>query len=157
MNTLSGVPYGANGEPGGIPCQASIEEGVTTNGDECNHVHIEMSTIWKRQANCYVGRDSLYPIMSALHCNLEEHLTKDQYKKIMQFAIKTGCPYFTFNIPNTVCRDCGHISKHRLAKCPKCGSENIDYATRVIGYLKLVSSFSEARQKEEGKRYYANA
>lgn len=94
---------------------------------------------------------------SALHCNLEEHLTKDQYKKIMQFAIKTGCPYFTFNIPNTVCRDCGHISKHRLAKCPKCGSENIDYATRVIGYLKLVSSFSEARQKEEGKRYYANA
>ena len=94
---------------------------------------------------------------SALHCNLDEHLTKDQYLKLMRFAIKTGCPYFTFNIPNTVCRDCGHISKHRLKKCPKCASENLDWATRVIGYLKLVSSFSEARQKEESKRYYAKA
>ena len=94
--------------------------------------------------------------MSALHCNLEEHLTKDQYKQLMRFAIKTGCPYFTFNIPNTVCKDCGHISKHKLAKCPKCGSEHLDYATRVIGYLKLISSFSEARQKEAAKRYYAS-
>lgn len=92
---------------------------------------------------------------SALHCNLDEHLSKDQYRVLLDFAIQTGCPYFTFNVPNTVCCDCGHISKHRLAKCPKCGSENLDYATRVIGYLKLVSSFSEARQKEAAKRYYA--
>jgi len=92
---------------------------------------------------------------SALHCNLDEHLTKEQYRKLMQIAIKTGCPYFTFNIPNTVCRDCGHISKHMLKKCPKCGSENLDWATRVIGYLKLISSFSEARQKEAALRYYA--
>lgn len=92
---------------------------------------------------------------SALHCNLDEHLSKDQYRLLMDYAIKTGCPYFTFNIPNTVCRDCGHISKHKLTKCPKCGSENLDWATRVIGYLKLISSFSEARQKEAAKRYYA--
>ena len=70
-------------------------------------------------------------------------------------AIKTGCPYWTVNVPNTICNDCGHISKHHLRKCPKCGSENLDYATRVIGYLKRVSSFSEARQKEAAKRYYA--
>lgn len=92
---------------------------------------------------------------SALHANLNEHLTKEQYKFLMDLAIRTGCPYFTFNIPNTVCKDCGHISKMRLKKCPKCGSENLDWATRVIGYLKLVSSFSEARQKEEHERYYA--
>lgn len=93
---------------------------------------------------------------SALHCNLDEHLTKAQYRKLMDIAIQTGCPYFTFNIPNTVCRDCGHISKMRLKACPKCGSKNLDYATRVIGYLKLVSSFSEPRQEEEHERYYAN-
>ena len=92
---------------------------------------------------------------SALHCNLDEHLSKAQYRMLMNYAIKTGCPYFTFNIPNTVCRDCGHISKHKLTRCPKCGSENLDWATRVIGYLKLISSFSEARQKEASKRYYA--
>ena len=91
---------------------------------------------------------------SALHANLQEHLTKDQYRSILNTAIKTGCSYLTFNIPNTICNNCGHISKHKLTKCPKCGSENLDYVTRVIGYLKRVSAFSEARQKEESKRYY---
>lgn len=94
---------------------------------------------------------------SALHANLEEHLTKQQYLQLLNVAIQTGCSYFTFNIPNTACNDCGYVSKHKLAKCPKCGSNNLDYITRVIGYLKRVSSFSEARQTEEKKRYYDNA
>ncbi len=94
---------------------------------------------------------------SALHCNLDEHLTKEQYKVLMHAAIKSGCSYFTFNIPNTICNDCGFISKDRLTTCPKCGSENLDYLTRVIGYLKRVSAFSEARQKEEAKRHYAGS
>lgn len=94
---------------------------------------------------------------SALHANLEEHLSKEQYLKMLEVAIKTGCSYFTFNIPNTACNDCGYISKHKLTKCPKCGSENLDYITRVIGYMKRISSFSEARQKEEKQRYYDKA
>lgn len=93
---------------------------------------------------------------SALHCNLDEHLSYEQYKFLMKYAVKTGCPYFTFNIPNTVCNDCGHISKHMTKKCEKCGSENIDYATRIIGYLKLISKWSAERQKESQKRYYAS-
>lgn len=92
---------------------------------------------------------------SALHLNLNEHLSKDQYKQVLLTAVKTGCPYWTVNVPNTICNDCGHISKHHLDHCEKCGSKNLDYATRVIGYLKRVSSFSDARQKEEAKRYYA--
>lgn len=91
---------------------------------------------------------------SALHANLAEHLTKEQYASLLKTAVKTGCSYFTFNIPNTICNDCGYISKHRLAKCPKCGSEDLDYITRIIGYLKRVSRFSEVRQNEEAKRYY---
>lgn len=91
---------------------------------------------------------------SALHGNLSEHLSKEQYQKVMSDAIKTGCSYFTFNIPNTICNDCGFISKRKLSECPKCKSKNLDYLTRVIGYLKRVSAFSEARQKEASKRYY---
>lgn len=91
---------------------------------------------------------------SACHINLQEHLSKEQYKQLMKIAIKTGCSYFTFNVPNTICNDCGNISKHRFEKCPKCGSENVDYATRIIGYLKRISKFSEQRQKEEAKRVY---
>lgn len=91
---------------------------------------------------------------SALHMNLDEHLTKEQYIKLGEVAIKTGSQYYTYNIPNTICNDCGHISKHRLYKCEKCGSENLDYATRIIGYLKRVSKFSEARIKEAKNRFY---
>ena len=91
---------------------------------------------------------------SACHINLSEHLSKEQYTQMLNNAIKTGCSYFTFNIPNTVCRSCGAISKNKLDKCYKCGSEDLDYATRIIGYLKLVSRFSEARQREESNRYY---
>ena len=91
---------------------------------------------------------------SALHMNLEEHLTKDQYRNILKIAATNGTNYFTFNIPNTICNDCGHIDKRYLHECPECGSKNIDYATRVIGYLKRVSNFSEARQKEASQRFY---
>lgn len=92
---------------------------------------------------------------SALHANLEEHLTKEQYANVLRYAIETGCNYFTFNIPNSICNDCGHIEKHRFDKCPKCGSENVDYASRIIGYLVRVSKWSKERQAEAAKRYYA--
>ena len=93
---------------------------------------------------------------SALHCNLEEHLSFDQYRQLLRVAAREGCNYFTFNIPNTICNDCGNIDKRYLKKCPKCGSENVDYLTRVIGYMKRVSNFSAARQKEAEHRFYAS-
>lgn len=92
---------------------------------------------------------------SALHMNLEEHLSKAQYRHLLKVAAKEGCNYFTFNIPNTICNECGHIDKRYLKECPVCHSENIDYMTRIIGYLKRVSNFSQARQEEASRRYYA--
>ena len=91
---------------------------------------------------------------SALHLNLEEHLSQKQYRQLLRTAAIEGCNYFTFNIPNTVCNDCGHIDKRYLKNCPHCQSSKIDYLTRVIGYMKRVSNFSEARQKEASKRHY---
>ncbi len=92
---------------------------------------------------------------SALHMNLEEHLSKTQYRQLLCVAAKEGCNYFTFNVPNTLCNDCGCIDKRYLHECPKCGSKNVDYMTRIIGYLKRVSNFSLARQQEEHRRFYA--
>lgn len=94
---------------------------------------------------------------SALHMNLEEHLSKTQYRQLLRVAAKEGCNYFTFNIPNTICNDCGYIDKRYLKECPHCKSKNVDYMTRIIGYLKRVSNFSAARQQEAARRYYANA
>lgn len=91
---------------------------------------------------------------SACHLNLEEHLDKTQYRTLLDIAAKIGCSYLTFNIPNTICNKCGHISKHKEAECEKCGSTDLDYITRVIGYAKRVSKYSEARQKEARRRVY---
>ena len=90
----------------------------------------------------------------ALHNNLSEFLSKKQYRYVMDVAVKAGCNYWTYNIPATICNDCGCRDKRYLHECPKCGSHNLDYETRIIGYLRRVSNFSEARQKEAQKRAY---
>ena len=91
---------------------------------------------------------------SALHMNIAEHLSEAQYRQLLNTAAHYGTNYFTFNCKNTVCNDCGYISKDTLEVCPKCGSTDLDYLTRVIGYLKRISSFSEMRQEEASHRFY---
>lgn len=92
---------------------------------------------------------------SALHLNLDEHLSFKQYRQLLKVMASEGCNYFTFNIPNTICNTCGNIDKRYLKKCPHCNSDDVDYLTRVIGYMKRISCFSEQRQKEARRRYYA--
>lgn len=91
---------------------------------------------------------------SAYHCNLESYPTKEGFVKLLDVAVKEGCEYFCFNIKITLCNVCGHIDKRTLTECSMCGSKDIDWGTRVIGYLKRVSSFSTERQREEVLRHY---
>ena len=89
-----------------------------------------------------------------LHCNLEEHLSKKQYEYLIDYAIEVGCSYFTFNIPNCQCDDCGYIEKHHFDVCPKCGSKSTTDWTRIIGYLRPVPKFDKERYKEALTRIY---
>jgi anaerobic ribonucleoside-triphosphate reductase len=91
---------------------------------------------------------------SALHLNLEESLSVEQYKHLFKVAAQTGCNYFCINVKITICNTCEHIDKRTLMACPSCSSKDIDHGTRVIGYLKRVSAFSTARQTEHDLRYY---
>lgn len=93
---------------------------------------------------------------SAAHINLEDHLSKEQYLRLIDFAIANGTNYFTFNIPNSKCDDCGYITKHPITECPKCHSHNITQYTRVIGYLRPIKSFGKDRQIEAAKRTYSD-
>lgn len=91
---------------------------------------------------------------SAAHLNLDSHLDKEQYLKIIQYAAEEGCKYFTFNVPNSECDDCGFITKHPITECPKCGSKHISYYDRVIGYLTKIGNWSKGRQIEQKNRVY---
>ena len=91
---------------------------------------------------------------SASHINLDSHLTSEQYRKLIEYAAKVGCQYFTWNIPNSECQDCGWIGKQPVTKCPKCGSNHIDYYDRVIGYLTKIKNWSDGRRIEQKTRIY---
>lgn len=91
---------------------------------------------------------------SACHVGLDSHLDKEQYLKIIKYAAEEGCKYFTFNVPNSECDDCGFITKHPITECPKCGSKHISYYDRVIGYLTKISNWSKGRQIEQKTRVY---
>nr|DAU00560.1 MAG TPA: anaerobic ribonucleoside triphosphate reductase [Bacteriophage sp.] len=137
---------------------------------------------WDKEAGLYVPRDCynsyFYPVEdtkvtvldklklyskdivqyldggSALHLNLEQMLSVAQFVHLYKLCSKYGVQYWTTNVLCTICNDCGYINTDTETHCVKCGSTNVDYGTRVIGYLKRISNFSEARQKEAGKRFY---
>ena len=91
---------------------------------------------------------------SAYHCNLAEYPTQEGFRKLLRVAAKEGCEYFCFNIKVTICNKCGYIDKHTLQQCSKCGSTDIDYGTRIIGYLTRISSWSKERRAEHERRMY---
>lgn len=72
---------------------------------------------------------------SSAHINLDSHLSKKQYEKLLKYAAEVGCKYFGFNVPNCECEECGFIAKQPFDVCPKCGSKNVSLWDRVIGYL----------------------
>lgn len=104
--------------------------------------------------NAYCG-DNLDGGSSA-HINLETHLTKAQYDKILKYAAEVGCKYFTFNIPNCECEDCGYITKQPFDICPRCGSNNVSLWDRIIGYLTKIKNWSTGRQIEQKTRVYSH-
>lgn len=91
---------------------------------------------------------------SSLHDNEFERRTKEQYLIILKALAETGCNYYCENVPKTLCNSCGYKHPNNTTSCPKCGSNDVDKATRVIGYLKRVKNFSLDRQLEESTRHY---
>ena len=46
--------------------------------------------------------------------------------------------------------------KVKCIECPHCGSKNIDYYDRVIGYLTKIKNWSSGRQIEQKTRVYTH-
>ena len=162
---------------------ALSEYGVRFNTEQIPAENLGVKNAkWDKEAGLYVTRDCynsyFYPVEdtkvnvldklklyskdivqyldggSALHLNLEQMLSAEQFVHLYKLCSKYGVQYWTTNVLCTICNDCGYINTDTENHCVKCGSTDVDYGTRVIGYLKRISNFSEARQKEAGKRFY---
>lgn len=162
--------------------EAYIEYGVRFNTEFVPAENLGIKNAkWDKEDGLYVPRDCynsyFYPVEdewnvldkisihgedvahyldggAALHLNIQRIPTLEEARKLIELNCKHGVPYWTFNVLCTVCRDCGYIDPNNYNKCSKCGSPKVDHGTRVIGYLKLISSFSKERQEEANKRNY---
>ena len=117
-----------------------------------NDANISVLDKFKLHGKDYIG--DFLDGGAACHVNLENHLSAKQYYKLLNYSAEVGCQYFTFNVPNSECDDCGYITKIPIDKCPKCGSEHINLWERPIGYLSKIKNWSEGRQIEQKTRVY---
>ena len=81
---------------------------------------LDKITLHGKEINCYTDGGQ------ATHINLDSHLSTEQYLKLMDFAMKQGNNYYTFNIPVSEC-ECGHVVNAPITECPKCKSNKIKY------------------------------
>lgn len=89
---------------------------------------------------------------SAFHINLLEFPSKENCKKLFETVAAAGCPFFCINVHGSSCCDCDFIDPRTFATCPDCGSRNMKYYTRVIGYVRFIDNFSKERQIEAKRR-----
>ncbi len=76
----------------------------------------------------------------------------------MKIATKTQTGYFAFTKDMTVCLDCSHVTMGLREECEKCHSKNLDYISRITGYLQSVSGWNEGKKQEllDRMRYSGN-
>lgn len=66
----------------------------------------------------------------------------------MRVATKTDIGYFAFTKDLTVCRDCGTTGCGLYDSCCRCKSPNVDYVSRITGYMSSVSGWNAAKRQE---------
>ena len=89
------------------------------------------------------------------HLNVGEKLTSvDQMKKLITYAIKSGCEHFAINYNFCKCRN-DHISVAGPSqKCPICGVPITEQYTRIVGYFTPVTAWNKGRRKEHSERVF---
>ena len=76
----------------------------------------------------------------------------------LKIAKNTQTGYYAFTKDMTVCMDCSHVTMGLKEDCEKCHSKNLDYISRITGYLQAVSGWNEGKKQEllDRIRYGAN-
>ncbi len=66
----------------------------------------------------------------------------------MKIAKNTQTGYFAFTKDMTVCKDCAHVTMGLREACERCNSDNLDYISRITGYLQAVSGWNAGKRQE---------
>ena len=82
-----------------------------------------------------------------VHLTIGERVTSEQALHLIKYAVKSCCEHFALNLVHSICED-GHVSEGKNEKCPVCGKSIVDYALRIVGFLRPMSTWSVERRQE---------
>lgn len=86
-----------------------------------------------------------------VHFPLGEKTTKTQNKKLIDFAVETGCEHFALNPVYSICEK-DHVNFGNSKVCPKCGSKIISKITRTVGFFTPVEDWTEKKRDYDFER-----
>jgi anaerobic ribonucleoside-triphosphate reductase len=75
------------------------------------------------------------------------------YNMTKRIATKSNVGYYAYTKDLTVCSDCGKVTSPIFEQCPYCGSNKVEWWSRVTGYYQAVSGWNQGKKQELMDRY----
>jgi len=92
-----------------------------------------------------------------MHIFLGEEPDPEALAKLTKRLLRTELVYWSYTPAVTVCNECGHSTTGLHTHCPRCGSENVEIWSRIIGYYRPLKNWNPFRKKEFWtRRHYSS-
>jgi len=75
-----------------------------------------------------------------------------QMERILRGLVKANIPYFAFDTWIARCLELNHLTLGHANACPICGSKNLAYFRRIVGYFVEQSNMHERRTRDLPRR-----
>ena len=75
------------------------------------------------------------------------------YKLTKRITTQSNIGYYAYTKDLTVCSGCGKVTSPILENCPYCGSNKVEWWSRVTGYYQAVSGWNSGKKQELMDRY----
>ncbi|CAB48946.1 nrdD anaerobic ribonucleoside triphosphate reductase [Pyrococcus abyssi GE5] len=83
-----------------------------------------------------------------MHIFLGEEPDPEALAQLTKKLMKTELVYWSYTPAITVCNSCGYSTTGLYTHCPRCGSENVEIWSRIIGYYRPLRNWNPFRKKE---------
>ena len=92
-----------------------------------------------------------------MHIFLGEEPDPEALAKLTKRLMRTELVYWSYTPAVTVCNECGYSTTGLHTHCPRCGSENVEIWSRIIGYYRPLKNWNPFRKKEFWtRRHYSS-
>ncbi|MDV3103759.1 anaerobic ribonucleoside triphosphate reductase [Thermococcus waiotapuensis] len=83
-----------------------------------------------------------------MHIFLGEEPDLEALARLTKRLMKTELVYWSYTPAITVCNSCNYSTTGLYTHCPRCGSENVEIWSRIIGYYRPLKNWNPFRKRE---------